>query len=68
VTGSSRARRGRTGLYALAFVLMLGAGAAIAAASLESLESTRLLWISMGLSYAAIVVALLALLVPRRGA
>jgi hypothetical protein len=47
---------------------MLGAAVMIAVASLEKLESTRLLWVSMGLSYAAIVFALLALLVPRRHA
>jgi hypothetical protein len=68
VTGGSPARRGRIGLYALAFALMLGAAVTIAVASLEKLESTRLLWVSMGLSYAAIVFALLALLVPRRHA
>ena len=61
-------RPGNAGLYALAFVLMLGAGAALVASSLGSLRSTRLLWFSAGLSYAALVVALLSLLIPGRRA
>jgi len=66
VTDGSRARRGRVGFYALAFASMLGAAVLIAVASLESLRSTRLLWVSMGLSYVAIALSLLALLIPRK--
>ena len=51
-------------LYAAAFALMLAAGAALVAASLGSLQSTRVLWVSAGLSYASILFALLAVVVP----
>jgi hypothetical protein len=47
------------GLYALAFGLMLAAGAALAVAAGGFLENTQLLWISVGLSIGAIVVAVL---------
>ena len=60
------AHRGRLGLYALAFVAVLAAGAALVTASLDSLQNTRLLWISAGLSYLAMVLAVLSLLLPRR--
>lgn len=66
MTHGSHARRGRIGPYALAFASMLGAAALIAMASLGTLQSTRLLWVSMGLSYAAIVLAVFALLAPRK--
>jgi hypothetical protein len=50
----------------VAFALLLGAGLAIAASSLGSLRSIGLLRVSAGLSIAAIVVALLAMILPRR--
>ena len=59
-------RRGWVSLYAVAFGLMLGSGIAIGASSLGSLRSFTLLWTSISLSIAAIVVALAAVLLPRR--
>ena len=58
--------RGWVGVHALAFVLLVGAGAALVASAAGFLESTRLLWVSTGLSATAIVVALVGLLLPRR--
>jgi hypothetical protein len=46
-------------LYAIAFVLMAGAGIALVASVRGFLESTRLQWFSMALSVAAIVVAVI---------
>ncbi len=54
------------GAYAVAFGLLLVAGAMLVLASLGQLRSTRLLWASSGLSAAAIVAAVLSLLLPRR--
>jgi hypothetical protein len=53
-------------LYAAAFVLLVFAGAALVAAALGFLESTRLLWISVGLSAFAIVTAVVGVTLPRR--
>jgi hypothetical protein len=58
--------RGRVSLYAVAFVLLVGAGAALVASAVGFLASTRLLWVSTGLSAAAIAVAVLGVLLPRR--
>jgi len=58
--------RGRVSLYAVAFVLLVGAGAALVASAVGFLASTRLLWVSTGLSAAAIGAALLGVLLPRR--
>lgn len=58
--------RGSMGLYAAAFGLMVAGGLLLVAASLGQLRSTRLLWVSAWLSVAAIVVAALSLLLPRR--
>lgn len=58
-------RRGWVSLYAAAFALMLAAGAVLVMTSLGSLQSTRLLWVSAGLSIAAILVSLASLVVPR---
>jgi len=52
------------GLYAAAFGLMLAGGASLVIASLGSLQSTRLLWFSAGLSYAAVILAVLSLVLP----
>jgi lysylphosphatidylglycerol synthetase-like protein (DUF2156 family) len=57
VTPSSSARA--LALYAVAFVLMVAAGLALVASARGFLESTRLLWCSVGLSAVAIVVAVL---------
>jgi hypothetical protein len=62
----ARPRRGSFALYVVAFVLMVAAGVALVAAAKGLLESTRLLWVSTGLSVGAIVVAVLGLFVPRR--
>ena len=62
----ARTPRGSFALYVVAFVLMVAAGAALVASAKGLLESTRLLWISSGLSAAAIVVAVVGLFVPRR--
>jgi branched-subunit amino acid permease len=58
--------RGWVSLYAAAFVLLVGAGAALVASAVGFLASTRLLWVSTGLSAAAIGVAVLGVLLPRR--
>jgi hypothetical protein len=59
-------RRGTIGLYAGAFVLMIAAGTALVGSSLGSFRSIGLLWVSGGLSVAAIGLALASVLVPRR--
>ena len=62
----ARRPRGSFALYVVAFLLMLAAGGALVASAKGLLESTRLLWVSTGLSTAAIVVALAGLFIPRR--
>jgi hypothetical protein len=47
--------RGRAGLYALAFFLMIGAGAVLLVEVHAFLASTRLLWASTALSAVAIL-------------
>lgn len=61
-----RPPRGSFTLYVVAFILMLAAGASLVGSAKGLLESTRLLWISTGLSVAAIVAAVVGLFVPRR--
>jgi len=61
-----RRPRGSTALYLVAFVLMVAAGVALVASAKGLLESTRLLWVSTGLSLGAITVAAVGLFVPRR--
>lgn len=63
--GRSRPR-GRVSLYAVAFVLMLAAGGVLAMAARTFLESRSLLWVSVGLSAASILIAVLSLVLPRR--
>jgi hypothetical protein len=53
-------------LYAVAFLLLVGAGVAMAASARGLLESTRLLWASAVLSGLAIVMAIVSLVLPRR--
>ena len=62
----SRPRGTAIALYAAAFLTMLASGIAIVMASLGSLQSTRVLWLSAGLSYVAIVLAVVGSLVPGR--
>ncbi len=59
--------RGWTTLYAVAFVVMLVAGLLLAIAARGFLDNLTLLWVSAGLSLGAIVLAVLALVLPRRG-
>jgi hypothetical protein len=53
-------------VYAIAFVLMAVAGGLFVASFLGRLESIRLLWASAGVSVAAVVVAAVSVLAPRR--
>jgi len=61
-----RRQRGSFAFYIVAFVLMLVAGLSLVMSAKGLLESTRLLWVSSGFSAAAIVVAVVGLVVPRR--
>ena len=54
-------------LFAVAFVVMLVAGLLLAIAARGFLDNLALLWLSAGLSLGAIVLAVLALVLPRRG-
>ncbi len=54
------------GVYGTAFLLMLGAALMIAVASVGSLRRTGLLWGSVALSGVAIVLAVVALVLPQR--
>jgi hypothetical protein len=53
-------------LYAVAFVLMLAAGVALALAVHSFLSDLWPLWLSAALSAGAIVIAVLGLTLPRR--
>jgi hypothetical protein len=59
-------RRGWVSLYAVAFALMAVAGVILVIASLGSLNSIGLLWVSAGFSAAAVVVAVASVAAPRR--
>jgi hypothetical protein len=61
-----RSRRGSVGLYAVAFVLMSVAGIILVVASLGSLNSIGLLWVSAGFSAGAVVAAVASVVAPRR--
>ena len=63
---ATRTRRGWLSLYGVAFALMLAAGVALAASSLGTLRSIRLLWLSAVLSILAIALALVSVFLPRR--
>jgi hypothetical protein len=54
------------GLYTVGFLLMLAAALMIAVASIGSLRHTGLLWVSSGLSCVAIVLSVVALVLPQR--
>jgi hypothetical protein len=53
-------------VYALAFLLLVGAGVAMTASAVGFLTSTRLLWTSTVLSGLAILVAIVSVALPRR--
>ncbi|MGH2580019.1 MAG: hypothetical protein ACRDHK_01685 [Actinomycetota bacterium] len=53
-------------LYAVAFVLMAVAGIILVVASLGSLNSIGLLWVSAGFSAGAVVAAVASVAAPRR--
>ena len=59
-------RRGWVSLYAAAFVLMLLGAVTLMVSSFGSLRSIGLLWISSALSLAAIGLAVVSVVVPRR--
>jgi hypothetical protein len=63
----AKAPRGWTTLYAAAFVVMLVAGLLLAIAVQGFLDNLTLLWLSAGLSLGAIALAVMALVLPRRG-
>ncbi len=58
--------RGWLSLYFLSFALVLAAGAALGASAIGFLASTKLLWLSIGLSAGAIVLAIAGTALPRR--
>ena len=53
-------------VYALAFVLMLVAGALLGLAARAFLRETSMLWASSVLSASAVVLAVLSVVLPRR--
>jgi hypothetical protein len=61
-----RSRRGLVSLYAVAFALMAVAGIMLVVASLGSLNSIGLLWVSAGFSAAAVIAAVASVAAPRR--
>lgn len=63
---SARRSRGRLSLYATSFVLMLTAGVVLVLAARDFLRSLTPLWISVGLSSAAIVSAVAGVVLARR--
>ena len=63
---SEHRRRGWVSLYAVAFALMLLAGAVLGVSARGFLNSFTLLWVSIVLSGAAILVAIVNLFLPRR--
>jgi hypothetical protein len=66
VSGAVVRGRGSLALYAGAFGLFVLAGLALAVSARGFLASLGLLWLSIGLSAAAIVVAVLSAVVQRR--
>ena len=66
MSAEPRCPRGSIAVYVVAFVLMVAAGVALVASAKGLLESTRLLWVSTGLSVGAIAAAVVGLFVPRR--
>lgn len=64
--GRTTAPRGSMAVYAVAFLVMLAAGVVLGFAAREFLREPVLLWASIGLSATATVLAVLALVFPRR--
>jgi hypothetical protein len=62
----SVARRGSPILYAVAFALMVVAGAILVVGTLGHLSSVRLLWVSVAFSAAALVMAVASVVVRGR--
>ena len=63
---SAGGSRGSVALFAVAFVVMLAAGALLGLAAREFLRETGLLWASIALSVCAVLLAVLAVALPRR--
>lgn len=63
---SDTTSRGSMALFAVAFVVMLAAGVLLGLAAREFLRETALLWASISLSGGAVVLAVLAVVLPRR--
>lgn len=57
--------RGSVGVYAVAFLLLVGSAVALAASAAAFLASARLLWASIGLSTLALALAAVSVLVRR---
>ena len=66
VSASPRRPSGSVALFAVAFVVMLAAGVLLGLAAREFLRETALLWASIALSVSAVVLALVAVVLPRR--
>lgn len=62
----ARRPRGSMAVYAVAFVLMLSAGALLGLAAREFLRETSLLWASIALSASAVVLSVVSVVLPRR--
>ncbi len=58
--------RGSMAVYAVAFVMMLGAGALLGLAAREFLRESSMLWASIALSASSAVLAVLSVVLPRR--
>jgi len=58
--------RGSMAVYAVAFVVMLSAGALLGLAAREFLRETSMLWASIALSASAVVLSVLSVVLPRR--
>ena len=58
--------RGSMAVYAVAFVVMLAAGALLGLAAREFLRETSMLWASIALSASAVVLAVISVVLPRR--
>ncbi len=57
---------GSMAVYAVAFVMMLAAGALLGLAAREFLRETSMLWASIVLSASAVVLSVLSVVLPRR--
>ncbi len=66
MSGDAPRLRGSMAVYAVAFVLMLAAGALLGLAAREFLRETSMLWASIVLSGSAVVLSVLSLVLPRR--